>query len=306
MLQSINRDIINSMRPWYKYSEKTDDYQVSRVITPFSKIWAFGAPVTLALIAVNAGIWLIMVITHSFHWLDIFSFWYSNLAMTPAKVIGGSYYQLITNIFLHSEDLLHLLFNMYLLWLFGPRVERTFSSRMFLIFYLVSGFAGSLFSFVMRVIPMDPVMINSPSLGASGAVFGILVAYGFLFSKEKLLLFFVLPIEAWKAVVGFIVIESLFVIFGLMPNVDHWAHLGGAAAAAVWMLILIRRTGNKTEHGWHHGGSRGKTPDGFWVGPAQKKSPHQKFRIVFRKPPKESDDHPEGSDDEPPPDWFKI
>ncbi|MCX6647479.1 MAG: rhomboid family intramembrane serine protease [bacterium] len=302
------------MRSWYRYTEKTDDYRTSQVITPFQKVWGFGAPVTIWLIAVNAGIWLVMIITSMFGWLDLYKFWYGHFALIPSMVVHGHVYQLLTNIFLHSEDLLHLFFNMYLLWVFGPRVERTFSSRMFLAFYLVAGIGGSLLSFAMRAIPDNPILYNSPSLGASGAVFGILVAYGFLFSKDKLLLFFVIPIEAWKAVIGFIIIESLFVIFGFMPNVDHWAHLGGAAAAAVWMLILIYRTGNKTEHGWHHTGRRGTTADGFWVGPVQKSPSGKNFRVIIgRKSQFDQgrkseipDEHPEGTDNEPPPDWFKL
>lgn len=295
------------MRPWYKYSERTDDYQSSLIITPFSKIWGFGAPVTVRLIIANAAIWFLMGFTDSLKLLDLHEFWYTIFGMTPSMVYSGHVYQVLTNIFLHSgEDILHLLFNMYLLWIFGPRVERIFSSRMFFAFYLVAGIVGSLLSLLMRTIPGDPIMLNSPSLGASGAVFGILVAYGFLFSKEKLLLFFFIPIEAWKAVVGFIVMESLFVIFNLMANVDHWAHLGGAAAAAIWMLILIKKTGNKTEHGWHHGGRQGRTVDGFWVDPSHARSSKKGFKVIFGKTPKQHSEHPEGTDDEPPPEWFDL
>jgi membrane associated rhomboid family serine protease len=291
------------MRPWYKYSEKNDDFIVYR-ITPFSKIWGFGAPVTISLVAVNSAIWLLMVTTNALHLLNIDTFWYAHFAMIPSMVVRGHIYQIVTNIFLHSWDFLHVLFNMYLLWMFGPRVERTFSSRMFLVYYLVAGIAGSLLSLGMRLVTGDPLLINSPSLGASGAVFGVIVAYGFLFSKDRLLLFFVYPIEAWKAVVGFIVLESLFVIFGFMPNVDHWAHLGGAAAGAIWMLVLIKVKGNKTDHGWYQ--ARSRNPETLWSGYSQPKSPRQKIRIIYDRPTSQQDEHPEGTDDEPPPDWFKI
>ena len=300
------------MRPWYKYSEKTDDYSYSRVITPFQKIWGYGARVTITLIGINVLIWLLMIITSSLGWLSVETFWYGIFGLRPSMVIHGHVYQLLTNIFLHSMDPLHILFNMYLLWVFGPRVERTFSSKMFLAFYLVAGIGGSLLSFLMRLATGNPMIMDSASLGASGAVFGILVAYGFLFSSDRLLLFFVIPIEAWKAVVGFIVFESLLLIFGTMPGVDHWAHLGGAASAAIWMMILIRKTGNKTEHEWHHTGSQGRAADGFWVGPRIKTKSGRNFRIIIGKPGSRSGggrgdvvDHPEGTDDEPPPDWFK-
>lgn len=292
------------MRPWYRYSAKTDDYPQRTFITPFSRLWGFGASATLALIAVNCAIWLLMVITNATGWLPLDKWWYPLFAMTPKLVFQGRVHQVLTSVFLHDgSDLLHLLVNMYLLWVFGPRVERAFSSKMFLGFYLATGVVGSLVSLVARTIggPTD-----IPSLGASAAVFGILVAYAFLFANDVLLLFFVIPIRAWKAVVGFIVLESMFVMFGMMQTVDHWAHLGGAAAAAVWMLVLIRVKGHKTAHGWHKGTPYPGRP-GFRrdSGPPPP-GPRGGFRIVIGRPKATRTDHPEGTDDEPPPEWFDI
>ena len=277
------------MRPWYKYSEKTDDYPQRMVITPFSKIWGYGAPVTIALVIINAAIWLVMEITNGFGWLPLETWWYPLWAMTPAMVMRGHVYQLITSVFLHDGlNIIHLVVNMYILWMFGPRVERSFSSRRFLVFYLVCGIAGSLISFVMRSLGGD---INTPSLGASAAVFGILVSYGFLFAHEKLLLFFAIPATVWKVVVGFIVIETFLILFGLQEGVDHWAHLGGAIAAAIWMLIQ----GRKEDHGWTSGRKAGL--------PGRR--PSEGFRIIVTRPVRDID-HPEGIDDEPAPGWFNI
>ena len=278
------------MRPWYKYSEKTDDYQQRMVITPFSKIWGYGAPVTIALVIINAAIWLVMEITDGIGWLTLEEWWYKYLAMTPQMVMRGHVYQLLTSIFLHDGlNIIHLVINMYILWMFGTRVERSFGSRRFLVFYLVCGLIGSIASFLMRSLSGD---IVTPSLGASAAVFGVLVAYGFLFAHERLLLFFYFPATVWKVVVGFIVIETLLILFGLQEGVDHWAHLGGAAAAAVWMLIQ----GRKDDHGWTKGGGRGIFG---------RSRPPKGFRIIVTRPVRDSD-HPEGIDNEPPPDWFDI
>ncbi len=301
------------MRPWYRYTEKTDERRYARMITPFSKEWGYGAPVTLGLIIANVGIWLVMVISIGAGWLDLGEFWFKYFAMTPRMVFEGHVYQVFTAIFLHSQDFLHVLFNMYLLWMFGARVERTFSSRMFLFFYLVCGIVGCLLSLLMRSFGSPDI----PSLGASGAVFGVLVAYGFLFANETILLFFAFPVKVWKAVVGFIALETLFILFQMQAGTDNWAHLGGAMASAVWMLVLVRRTGNKTAHGWHHsmqqrsGVQAGQSmqQDGsrrrVILFPGQKK-PKKGFWIFKQRKKTGTDQHPEGTDDEPPPDWFKL
>lgn len=306
------------MRPWYRYSPRTDNIPQARVITPFSKIWGYGAPVTLYLVAINVAIWLIMVITndlkifpvmYDMNGLEMYlagktdSFqegWYSIFAMIPALVFKGRIWQIVTSIFIHdANNILHLVFNMYLLWMFGPRIERTFTSRMFLAFYIVTGIGGSILSLLMRSL-MGETLI--PSLGASAAVFGILVCYAFLFGNELILLFFMIPVKVWKAVVGFIALETLFILFELMQNVDHWGHLGGAATSAIWMVILFKTKGHKTAHGWFSGA----IPMGEFAPKHEQRSSGKGFRIIFRKHEPESGEHPEGSDDEPPPDWFKI
>jgi len=284
------------MRPWYRYAEKYDDRPRPMLITPFSRVWGYGANVTLALVIANAAIWLVMTVTAGAKWLPLYEWWYRNFAMTPRLVVGGRVYQLVTSIFLHDGlNILHLVFNMYLLWVFGPRVERTFTSARFLAFYIVCGIVGNILSLGLRWIGGG---FDTPSLGASAAVFGIVVAYGFLFYNEIILLFFVIPVKVWKAVVGFIVLETLFVLFRMQVDVDHWAHLGGAMAAAVWMLVMIRQTGHKTAHGWYHT-SRGRPQ----AGRSASRGP---FRIIITPRPTEREDYPEGKDDEPPPDWFKL
>jgi membrane associated rhomboid family serine protease len=290
------------MRPWYRYSAKTDDYQQATIITPFSRLWGYGATACLILIIINVGIWLIMVITNLFKWLPLEAWWYQYFALTPVLVLKDHWYwQILTSVFLHDgKDFLHLAVNMYLLWVFGPRVERIFGSRNFLFFYLATGIAGSLLSLMMRSIMGYS---DVPSLGASSAVFGMLTAYGFLFANDILLLFFVIPMRAWVTVVLFIVLESLFVLTGIMQNVDHWAHLGGAAAAAIWMVVLVKSKGPGRIHDLEHypmfGIRRRRGVHARQLGP-----PFGGFQIWSGD--NLSETHPEGTDDEPPPKWFKA
>ncbi len=292
------------MRLWNQNPRQDNEYR--QVITPFSLIWGYRAPVTIGLIAVNAAIWFIMVATDSLGLLPIDKWWFQYFAMTPEGVIHRFLvYQIVTNVFLHdTTSILHLFFNMYFLWVFGPRVERRFSSRTFLVFYFVCGVSGSILSLVMRALMGDWTM---PSIGASAAIFGVLVAYGFLFANDILLLFFVIPIKAWKTVLALVIIEVVFIIvtllgidLGVLSQIDHWAHLGGSAAAAVWMLVMARRTQHITGIGWTQDGIVVELPH-----PERTRGP-RRVRILIgrRRPPMK--DHPEGSDNEPPPDWFKL
>jgi membrane associated rhomboid family serine protease len=280
------------MRPWYRYTAKNDDYLQPTFITPFSLTWGFGAWATITLIAINCAIWLFMEISSALKWLPIETFWVKYFALIPDLVFQRHwYFQLLTSVFLHDwTSIWHLFFNMYILWMFGPRVENSIGSRNFTLLYIATGVAGSLLSLVMRNLMG---MGATPSLGASSAVFGVLTAYGFLFSAETLYLFMIVPMKAWVAVVVFVVLETLFVLMKVMPNVDHFAHLGGAGAAAIWMMLLIKMKGNRLTHKWHTP-ARASTRHGNASG----------FRVIIgNQPPKE---HPEGTDNEPPPDWFNI
>jgi len=88
-----------------------------------------------------------------------------------------------------------------------------------------------------------------------------------------------------------------------MESVDHWGHLGGAAASAIWMWVLTSLKGAKTEHGWYKSGTGGIRTGKFYPGRQVRSG---RFRIIINKPENMRDDHPEGTDDEPPPDWFKY
>jgi membrane associated rhomboid family serine protease len=286
------------MRPWYRYTAKNEDFRQPTYITPFSRLWGFGAPATLTLIALNTVIWIFMVASAGAKWLPMETFWLKYFAMTPDLVIHRHwYFQLLTSVFLHDgTNIWHLFFNMYILWMFGPSVERAMGSRNFVLFYLATGVAGSVLSLFMRLL-MN--LGSIPSLGASSAVFGVLTAYGFLYSDQILLLFFVVPMKAWVVVIFFVVLESFFVITGWMANVDHFAHLGGAAAAAIWMLALYKFKGNSKAHKWYSpsGGTR-------YTIRTHRPANSRGFRVIIGQ--QDNKEHPEGVDNEPPPEWFKL
>ena len=125
-----------------------------------------------------------------------------------------------TYMFLHG-GLGHIAFNMLALFFFGPRIERKLGGADFMKLYLLSGFGGAAFSFFFA--PMNPVV------GASGAVFGVLLAFAMFWPHERIYIWGILPVPAWL-LITFSVIFSLWSgITGAGGNTAHFAHLGGLA-----------------------------------------------------------------------------
>ena len=144
----------------------------------------------------------------------------------------------------------HLFFNMFALLMFGPVLEREWGARKFLVYYLVCGIGAAIIQESVWAIDFMRMAANTPAeyvqylsnqavtIGASGAVFGILFAFGWLFPNVPMFLFFIpIPIRARTMVIGYAVIE-LLEGFSSIPgdNVAHFAHLGGMLFG--WLLLL--------------------------------------------------------------------
>jgi membrane associated rhomboid family serine protease len=136
---------------------------------------------------------------------------------------------LVTYMFLH-QNFFHILFNMMALFFFGPRLEAQLTGARFLGLYLVSGIAGGLLSWIFS--PFAGIV------GASGAVLGIMYGYARYWPKERILLFFV-PMEARFAVLGMAALDLYGGIQG-GGGVAHFAHLGGVAAAVIYLRLVDR------------------------------------------------------------------
>ena len=129
-------------------------------------------------------------------------------------------WQLITYSFLHG-GFTHLFFNMFALWMFGVQIENTWGSRRFAIFYFVCVVGAAVCQMIVSWgVPVATV-------GASGGVFGILLAFGMMFPEQPIYLYFVLPIKAKWFVIGYGLIELFAGISGAQSGVAHFAHLGG-------------------------------------------------------------------------------
>ncbi|RTZ58246.1 MAG: DUF1751 domain-containing protein [Gammaproteobacteria bacterium] len=182
-------------------------------------------PAVKALLAANIGIFLLQT---SFEdpLIQLFALWPVDLHGKLDQYGVSSLFhvwQLITYAFLHG-GFFHILLNMYALWMFGSRMERVWGSRAFLVYYFVCVVGAGLTQLLFTSYSGDVF----PTIGASGGVFGILLAFGMTFPNEKLMLAF--PPVILKAkwfVLLFGAIELFSGVTGTAAGVAHFAHLGG-------------------------------------------------------------------------------
>jgi membrane associated rhomboid family serine protease len=149
------------------------------------------------------------------------------LGLRPAWVVERLWgWQLFTYMFLHG-GFFHLLFNMFVLWMFGTQIERLWGSGRFLQYYLVCGLGAAALSFVFNY--------NSIIIGASGAVLGVLLAFGLLFPNQYIYLWFLIPIRAKYLVAGLAGLELLYLFSEPRSGVARAAHVGGMLAGYVYL-----------------------------------------------------------------------
>ncbi len=163
------------------------------------------------------------------------------LALWPFEHNNFQFYQLGTYMFLHA-DFTHLFFNMFALWMFGRQLEWDLGSKRFLSYYLLTGIGAGALNLLVMSLTGD----YGITIGASGAVYGILLAFGVLHPNVPLYLFFLpIPIKAKWFVIGYGALELLQ---GLASNdnVAHFAHLGGMIFGLALLLIWKKvRLGNR-------------------------------------------------------------
>jgi membrane associated rhomboid family serine protease len=161
--------------------------------------------------------------------------------LIPALVLTKFYvWQLGTYMFLHG-GFFHIFLNMYALLLFGIPVEQLWGSKKFLVYYFFTGIGAGLTIFIINLV-MGGTGAFIPTIGASGAVFGLLLAFGMLFPNVELLVFFFIPMKAKYLVVMYGGIEIMALMSsGTNSNVSHVGHLGGLLFGIIFFLISRRR-----------------------------------------------------------------
>jgi membrane associated rhomboid family serine protease len=188
-------------------------------------------PATQAIILVNVLVFVLELLLPQSYWM-LFALW---PAATPEALFRP--WQLVTYAFLH-EGVTHIFFNMFALYVFGPPLESYWGARRFLGYYLVCVIAAGATQLAVE----HAVHAGEPTIGASGGIFGILLAFAVLFPRVRLLLYFAIPVPAWLFVSGYAVLELIFGVTGREASVAHFAHLGGMVGGALMMLYWRLRS----------------------------------------------------------------
>ena len=187
------------------------------------------SPITRALIYANVGVFLVQLFADD-SIVHRFELW-------PWGTPLFHEWQLVTYAFLHA-DWTHLFFNMFALYMFGPEVERVLGGRRYLLYYLVSVVGAAI---AQLLVPRLMGGLLSPVVGASGGVFGLLLAFGMFFPQRRIMLLIPpIPMRAWIFVTLYGLLELAMGVFGTLQGVAHFAHLGGMLAG--FLLLTFWRT----------------------------------------------------------------
>lgn len=179
------------------------------------------------------------------------------------------FYQLVTYMFMHAS-FEHVFFNMFALWMFGGVIERTFGEKRYLLYYMVCGLGaalcqevsqffqvyfmiadnGATLSDMMNLSPLDRQALNAlTTVGASGCIYGILLAFGMTYPEERMFIFpLPVPVKAKWFVIGYAVIEVALALMQRGDGVAHIAHLGGMLFG--YILIKMWRKTKPGFNGW--------------------------------------------------------
>jgi membrane associated rhomboid family serine protease len=195
-------------------------------------------PITRALLIANVAGFVAQMFADDtlIIWLALWPF---NTPAAPDQgIVGFLPWQVITYSFLHGNSL-HLLFNMLGLFMFGSEVERVLGRSRFFTYYFVSVLAAGATQLVMSALSPGPPF---PTIGASGGVFGLLLAYGMFFPRRIVMLIFPpIPMPAAVFVVVYAVIELYLGVSGTQAGVAHFAHLGGMLGGFIMLRLWRRR-----------------------------------------------------------------
>ena len=188
-------------------------------------------PAVKALIYANVGVFLVTSLAPQalFGWVIRF------FALTPESVLTRlMLWQPLTYLFLHG-GFTHILFNMLILWMFGVQLERIWGTRFFLRYYLVAGVGAAVVTLVASLLPFafSDATYLTPAIGASGAIYGLLMAFALYYPETPILMFFLFPVPAKYFVMILGAIAFLSAPRG--GGVAHVTHLGGLLAGYLYL-----------------------------------------------------------------------
>jgi membrane associated rhomboid family serine protease len=186
-------------------------------------------PATRALILINVGVFLLQQVAGQ-QIGELFALW-------PLGSPEFRPWQLITYAFLHGS-VAHIFFNMFALFMFGRALELYWGARRLVIFYMVCVLTAAL----TQLAAQRGAGVNEEVIGASGGIFGILLAFAWYFPRQRIILLFPpIPMPAWLFVTLYGLLELFFGVTGTQAGVAHFAHLGGMAGGALCILYWRMR-----------------------------------------------------------------
>ena len=219
-------------------------------------------PVTKNLIIINLLLWLATIVFKKTLGIDLVE--YMGLHYFQAERFNAA--QMVTYMFMHDPySFGHVFFNMFSVFIFGRTLEMVWGGKRFLVFYIITGLGAGLIQEITWYLSLHEAIAHTEAaigwehtqmmlnniitIGASGAVFGILLAFGMLFPNAELFLMFIpIPIKAKYFVIGYGLIELFLGIrssSGAGDNIAHFAHLGGMLFGLILILYWRKKGGSR-------------------------------------------------------------
>lgn len=228
--------------------------------------FSFFPPVIKNLLIINGIVFFLQMLIEKVSFSGMPGWYFLNryFALNPIfgfDQFGQSYnfqiWQIFTYQFMHA-DFGHIFFNMLMLWMFGMEIENLWGSKKFLIFYLTAGVVGALFQLLLAPILSSG---SAPTIGASGAVYGVMVAFAMFFPDRYIFVYFLLPVKAKYLIAFTILIE--FMMVGEASFIAHMVHLGGALSGFLFVLFdrkmnfnfsnMFNKKSSKSNFGFRNG-----------------------------------------------------
>ncbi|HPC36616.1 MAG TPA: rhomboid family intramembrane serine protease [Candidatus Marinimicrobia bacterium] len=225
------------------------------------------------IIIANVVVFLVMLI------FQAQNFFPSNFGLVPTAVLKKGYiWQLFTYMFIHG-GFGHLFWNMFVLWMFGMEIENYWGKREFYKFYFITGVGSGLITMLFSAHSEIPVV------GASGAIYGVLVAFAMLFPERYIYFYFLIPIKAKYFAIIMVVITFFSTMSPGTSNISHLTHLGGLAIGYLYLARYKLLAGWRRRAGsvnWHWPRPKVKNPfRNLRLSPRHKKTKAPKEQIPF-------------------------
>ena len=188
-------------------------------------------PVVKTLLLANVAVFLFSLLTR---------IEFAGLFGLVPKLVWSKFFvwQLFTYMFLHG-GFWHIFMNMFILWMFGSDLERDWGSKEFFKFYVMCGMGGGLLNVLLQPNSYIPIV------GASGAIYGLLVAFAMMYPNRTVYVYFLFPVPVKYMVIGLVILEVISSMSAGSSNIAHFAHLGGMLVGFLylkkdWRFISIR------------------------------------------------------------------